>query len=445
MTEDTAIIVKNLSKIYKLYTSPADRLKESLHPLRKIYHHDFFALRDVSLEIKKGESVGIIGKNGSGKSTLLKILSGVLIPTSGTVQVSGKVSALLELGAGFNPELTGVENVYFNGTLMGYTRDEINERLDQILSFADIGEFVYQPIKTYSSGMFVRLAFAVAINVDPEVLIIDEALSVGDMKFQRKCFSRIERFRDDNKTILYVTHALPSVNTLCDTAYLFNDGRLVEHGKASYVTQVFQKMMFDEEDIVENNDAQELLVESNAFNRTTQSNSVLCAGNIVKNDALIKSATDKLNSWDGIKRAEIIDCGILDSNGDKVALLTTGHNYTFYTKVLTYIDHIAIHVGYPITNVKGLLVFAVNTEIQNICLPAQERGSIVEGRVDVNMWLAPGDYFLTFRTGANLEVFDVLYDKIHFRVVGECRMHPQSIVNLEPKVSLKQIGNVDSM
>ena len=206
MPEEVVIKIENLSKVYKLYNSPVDRLKESLHPLRKQYHHDFYALNNVSFEIKKSESVGIIGKNGSGKSTLLKILTGVLTPTSGTVKVNGKVSALLELGAGFNPELSGIENVYFNGMLMGYTREDMAERLDEILSFADIGNFVHQPVKTYSSGMFVRLAFAVAINVDPDILIVDEALAVGDIKFQRKCFLKIEELRKSNKSILFVSH-----------------------------------------------------------------------------------------------------------------------------------------------------------------------------------------------------------------------------------------------
>lgn len=435
MVIDKAITVQHVSKVYKLYNSPADRLKESLHPLRRIYHHDFYALKDVSFEIFKGESVGIIGKNGSGKSTLLKILSGVLTPTSGTATVNGKVSALLELGAGFNPELTGIENVYFNGTLMGYSRDEMNERLDEILSFADIGEFVCQPIKTYSSGMFVRLAFAVAINVDPEILIIDEALSVGDIKFQRKCYSRIERFRNDGKTILFVSHSLQSVNVLCDTAYLFDSGNLIEYGKASSVTKVFQKMMYGEDELIEENNIEEGLCKADVDNVSMLDN------NMPKGvDELLKVAFKKLKKWDGIKKAEIIDCGILNSAGSNVTILNVGHKYRFYTQILAHVDSIVINVGYPITNLKGLLVFAVNSEIQKIRLTAQDRGSVVEGSVEVTMWLAPGDYFLTFRTGTNLEVFDVQYDKVHFKVIGGCNLHPESIANLEPKVSIKEIG-----
>jgi ABC-type polysaccharide/polyol phosphate transport system ATPase subunit len=243
MTEENAIKAENLSKIYKLYNSPVDRLKESLHPFRRQYHHDFYALNDVSFEIKKGESVGIIGKNGSGKSTLLKILTGVLSPSSGTVHVNGKISALLELGAGFNPDLTGIENIYFNGMLMGYTREEMVERLDDILSFADIGKFAYQPVRTYSSGMFVRLAFAVAVNVDPEILIVDEALAVGDTFFQRKCFIKMENILSKlDTTLLLVSHDENATIKLCNTAMLLSDGNLVAFDKPKDIYRKYVKL-----------------------------------------------------------------------------------------------------------------------------------------------------------------------------------------------------------
>lgn len=241
MTDDIAIKVDNLSKVYKLYTSPIDRLKESLNPLRKKYHQDFFALNDVSFEIKKGESVGIIGKNGSGKSTLLKIISGVLTPTNGNVQVNGKIAALLELGSGFNPELSGIENVYFNGMLMGYTRDEMDARLDDILSFADIGDFVYQPVKSYSSGMLVRLAFSVAISVEPEILIVDEALSVGDVYFQAKCINAIDRFRSNGCNVFFVSHNIETIKSLCQCAIHLENGKMVGIGDAGEITDVYMR------------------------------------------------------------------------------------------------------------------------------------------------------------------------------------------------------------
>ncbi len=224
MIPDAAVTVEDLSKVYKLYDSHKDRLKEALNPFRTQYRKDFYALRNVSFQITKGDTVGIIGRNGSGKSTLLKIISGVLTPTSGSVTVSGKVSALLELGAGFNPELTGLENVYFNGILMGYTRNEMNQKMDGILSFADIGDFIHQPVKTYSSGMFVRLAFAVAIKVEPEILVVDEALSVGDMAFQQKCLDHFRQLQQAGVTIILVTHDILLTRTCCRSVIYLADG-----------------------------------------------------------------------------------------------------------------------------------------------------------------------------------------------------------------------------
>jgi len=244
MSDDLVIKVENLTKTYKLYESHMDRLKESLSPVRRKYHHDFYALHDVSFEIKKGETVGIIGKNGSGKSTLLKIITGVLTPTSGTVQVNGKVSALLELGAGFNPELNGIENIYFNGTLMGYSREEMDAKLDEILSFADIGEFIHQPVKTYSSGMYVRLAFAVAINIDPDILIIDEALSVGDALFQQRCIAKIRAMKDSGVTLLFVSHAPEVLRTLCTNGIWLECGRIKMIKEAVKVSNAYQHEIF---------------------------------------------------------------------------------------------------------------------------------------------------------------------------------------------------------
>lgn len=244
MPDTIAIKVENLTKVYKLYNSPIDRLKESLHPFRRKYHHDFYALHDVSFDVKKGESVGIIGKNGSGKSTLLKILTGVLSPGCGAVQVNGNVSALLELGAGFNPELNGIDNVYFNGTLMGYSKEEMDGKLDEILAFADIGEFVYQPVKTYSSGMYVRLAFAVAINVNPDILIIDEALSVGDALFQQRCIAKIRNLKDSGVTLFFVSHAPEVLRALCTKGIWLEKGRIKMIDDAVKVSNAYQHEIF---------------------------------------------------------------------------------------------------------------------------------------------------------------------------------------------------------
>ena len=224
-SNETAILVKDLCKVYKLYDKPSDRLKEAFHLNRKKFKENY-ALNHVNMSIGQGETVGIIGTNGSGKSTILKIITGVLNQTSGEVLVNGRISALLELGAGFNMEYNGIENIYLNGTMIGFTEKEIEEKLPEILEFADIGDYVYQPVKTYSSGMFVRLAFAVAINIDPEILIVDEALSVGDVFFQAKCYRKFEEFKEKGKTIVFVSHDLSSISKYCDRVYLLNKGNL---------------------------------------------------------------------------------------------------------------------------------------------------------------------------------------------------------------------------
>ena len=222
------IEIKNLSKVYKIYENPIDRLKEALNPFGKKYHKPFYALKNISFNIKRGEVVGIIGKNGSGKSTLLKIISGVLKPTSGKISINGKVSALLELGTGFHPELNGIENIYLYGSIMGIPKNEMKKKLQDIIDFADIGDFIYRPVKTYSSGMFSRLAFAVAIQVEPEILIVDEVLSVGDISFQYKCFEKFKEFKDKGITILFVTHSMGQVLNHCNRAIFLKDGELVK-------------------------------------------------------------------------------------------------------------------------------------------------------------------------------------------------------------------------
>lgn len=243
---ESVIQIQNVSKVYKLYENPIDRLKESLHPGGKKYHHDFFALRDISFDVKKGETVGIIGKNGSGKSTLLKIITGVLTPTMGTMNVSGRISALLELGAGFNPEYSGLENVYLQGTMMGYSREDMRERVPEILKFADIGEFINQPVKVYSSGMFIRLAFSVAINVEPEILIVDEALAVGDMSFQAKCMTAFKRMQQKGVTVLFVSHDTASVKSLCSWAVWLENGVIKRIGNAGEIAEDYMRTIREE-------------------------------------------------------------------------------------------------------------------------------------------------------------------------------------------------------
>lgn len=232
---DLAISVQNLQKIYQLYDKPIDRMKEALSLSRKNYHKQHYALNNLTFEVKKGETIGIIGTNGAGKSTLLKIITGVLTPTSGNVIVNGKISALLELGAGFNPEYTGLENIYLNGTMMGLDEKQIKEKIPSVLAFADIGEFINQPVKTYSSGMFARLAFAVAVNVEPEILIVDETLSVGDVRFQIKCMQKMKQMMQNGVTVLFVTHDINAIRRFCTRAIWINQGVIKEIGEVNTV------------------------------------------------------------------------------------------------------------------------------------------------------------------------------------------------------------------
>ena len=233
---EQVIKVDHVSKIYKIYDQPTDRFKEALGIGKKLYHKDYYALNDLSFQVGKGEIVGIVGRNGSGKSTILKILTGVLNPSSGHVEVAGKVAALLELGAGFNMEYTGMKNIYLNAAMMRVSEEEIEKKLPEILAFADIGDYIHQPVKTYSSGMFVRLAFAVAINVDPDILIVDEALAVGDARFQMKCMDKFMEFVERGKTILFVTHDVNSVKRFCNRAIWLNQGRMIMGGNTDEVT-----------------------------------------------------------------------------------------------------------------------------------------------------------------------------------------------------------------
>lgn len=240
MSVNTIVEVKNLTKAYKLYNKKSDRLREALDFSKKQYYTPYYALNDVSFSIEKGETIGILGTNGSGKSTLLKILSGVVAPTSGSAVVNGKISALLELGAGFNPEYTGLENIALHGTMMGYSPEEMKKKSEEIIRFADIGEYITQPVKTYSSGMFARLAFAAAINVEPEILIVDEVLSVGDMRFQIKCMNQMKKMMENGTTILFVSHDISSVRRFCKRSIWLNKGQLMAVGETNDIADQYE-------------------------------------------------------------------------------------------------------------------------------------------------------------------------------------------------------------
>lgn len=326
--EDVAIKVENLCKIYKLYEKPIDRLKESLHPLKKKCHSDFYALNNISFSVKKGETVGIIGKNGSGKSTLLKIITGVLTQNSGNIEINGRVSALLELGAGFNPEFTGIENIYLNGTLMGYSHEEMGNRIPAIIEFADIGEFIHQPVKIYSSGMFIRLAFAVAINVDPDILIIDEALAVGDLRFQLKCMDKFDEFRQQGKTIIFVSHDINSVKRFCSRSIWINEGMISYIGDTDICTDRYT-------DYLKIQDHQS----NSKENKLDKENITTLYNNIEPKNQI----------------AEILDIKLLNCNYDEIESIDYG-------------QHIIVEVTYVVSNllidkpVLGVAIYGINNE-----------------------------------------------------------------------------------
>ena len=406
---DTAIKITNLTKIYKLYARNRDRLKDSLGLSKKAQYKEHYALKNVDMEVKTGESVGIIGVNGSGKSTILKIITGVLNATSGDVQINGRISALLELGAGFNMEYTGLENVYLNGTMMGFTEMEIDERLQDILDFADIGDFVNQPVKTYSSGMFVRLAFAVAINIDPEILIVDEALSVGDVFFQAKCYHKFEEFKKMGKTILFVSHDLTSIAKYCDRVILLNKGVKLAEGNPKDMVNMYKKLLvhqLDEETL-------EDVSGKSAIGEKAED------GKSWKNNFEVNpTVTDY-----GEKQAEIVDFAIIDQYGAYSSIIEKGSVYKVKAKI-----HFHETVKNPIftitiKNKQGTDITGTNTMFERI-----ETGTVNAGETRIvtyeqQMNLQGGDYLLslgcTGYVGDNFVVYHRLYDLVSFNVLSD--------------------------
>ena len=368
MHSDIAISVENLTKTYRIFGHPGDRIKQALTLGRMRFHREFTALKGVSFEVKKGETVGIIGRNGSGKSTLLQLICGILKPTSGMAHVNGRVSALLELGAGFNPEFTGSENVYFQGALMGLTREEMNERFGAIAAFADLGEFINEPVRTYSSGMFVRLAFAVGAHVDADILVIDEALSVGDVYFVQKCMRFLQQFIQQNGTILLVSHDIGSITQLCQTVYWLDDGRVVHRGAPREVTERYLESMYEQQQgqsgAAKGNPAAPVGVQARDmrldFINTT----------CYRNDIEIRSFPSTAAGF-GKGGATITLAELLDEQrrplsavvgGEIVTLLIRGHST------------IAIHrplVGFLVKNKTGQILFGDNTYTSYLDQPPQ--------------------------------------------------------------------------
>lgn len=406
--EEIAIKVDRVSKIYRLYDKPADRVRDALGFGKKKRYKEHFALNDVSFEIKRGESIGIIGTNGSGKSTILKIITGVLNPTGGEVTVDGRISALLELGAGFNMEYTGIENIYLNGTMCGFTREEVDERMQDILNFADIGDFVYQPCKTYSSGMFVRLAFAVAINIEPEILIVDEALSVGDVFFQAKCYKKFEEFKRMGKTILFVSHDLSSISKYCDRVILLNKGDKVAEGGPKEMVNLYKRFLVNQGEIGRT-------LQSGAQNASESAE----ASEGWKSSYVINPEVDEY----GTGAASIIDFAVVDEDGKCTNSIIKGTTFQIKSKVrfLETVDNPIF--TFTFKNIKGTAVTGSNTMIEKVDIGTARPGEIYVACFEQEMSLQGGEYLLSIScTGyadGEFQVYHRLYDVINVTVISD--------------------------
>ena len=401
--EEIVIKVKEVSKIYRLYNKPTDRVKDALGFSKKKRYQEHYALNKVSFDVKKGEAVGIIGTNGSGKSTILKIITGVLNATEGEVEVGGRISALLELGAGFNMEYSGVENVYLNGTMIGFTKEEIDERLENILNFADIGEFVHQPVKTYSSGMFVRLAFAVAINIDPEILIVDEALSVGDVFFQAKCYKKFEEFKKMGKTIIFVSHDLSSVSKYCDRVVLLNQGNKLAEGSPKDMVNMYKKVLVNQLSGVKSTSIVEKEIEKAAW----------------KTHYVINPEVDEY----GNGSANIIDFAVIDDEEKYTNTLVKGTTFQIKSKVM-FMEPIDNPIfTFTFKNIQGTAVTGSNTMIEKVDIGTAQPGDVYVATFEQEMYLQGGEYLLSIScTGyadGNFQVYHRLYDVINITVISD--------------------------
>lgn len=429
MKAGVSIAVNEVGKAYRVYDRPQDRLKELFSISGKKYFNEFWALDGVSFEINRGETVGIIGRNGSGKSTLLQIICGILKPTRGTVETSGRISALLELGTGFNPEFTGRENVYLNGALMGFTKEEIDCRYRDILDFAEIGDFINQPVKTYSSGMYVRLAFACAVNVDPDILIVDEALSVGDVFFQQKCFRKIADFKERGKTMLLVSHSLEAIQKNCGRAVFLEKGRVMKVGESR--------------DVI-NHYLETTLLKSETPHGDRKKDAPRRARDIPEaEDRCRKKPSYNSNEYRyGNFKAAIVDFSMLDDAGRENTVVISGQPLRFRFEV-AFEEAVECPVyGLTVKTKDGVLVYANNTWFSGMHVEPGNRGDsvIVEFRQNVN--LAAGDYFISVGVaeqikGENVPV-DRRYDLAYLKVMPADRS--VGIVNMFSTIEVRDAG-----
>lgn len=437
------ILVDTISKCYRIFQNPQDRFKQALidrfqtvlgtKNVRPLYR-EHWALRDVSFEVQPGEAVGILGRNGAGKSTLLQIIAGTVAPTSGTVQTTGRITALLELGSGFNPEFTGRENVFLNAQILGLSREEALARFDDIASFADIGDFIEQPVKTYSSGMIMRLAFAVQTVLDPDVVIVDEALSVGDAKFQEKCFRKLRMLREIGTSILFVSHDINAVTSFCDRALLFDAGALVNSGRPVDVSKVYIESLYGEPSTGLTHEEQGDLTGKSEPERISTIQSLvpdLTETNAVQGDYRF-----------GDRRVEIMNVAIFDRSGKRVDVLVSGDQYRISQTVVAHFPVVDLASGFIIRNKRGVDLFGMTNKTAGVEIPRIEAGQAFEISIIFDAWLAAGDYFLqAANAGENGVQYDCRIDALHFVVINTPTLFTTSIVNLNPKLSFELMNN----
>ena len=443
--EVPAIEVKNVVKIYKLYDKPKDRVKEAFGLGQKQVHKLHYALNGVSMNIYRGETVGIIGTNGSGKSTILKIITGVLNPTQGEVAVDGRISALLELGAGFNQEYNGIENVYLNGTMMGFSEKEIDAKLPAILEFADIGDYVYQPVKTYSSGMFVRLAFAVAINIEPEILIVDEALSVGDVFFQAKCYHKFEEFKQMGKTIVFVSHDLSSISKYCDRVFLLNKGNLLGEGSPKEMIDAYKRVLVGQYEVPEDGGQHNLLddeeLRAAAGGRSAGAvNGAAGSRNAGLGNGVVGAVNPELLEY-GTKQAEIVEYYLTDDRGVRTTAVIKGTEFTVHMRV-RFADTLPAPIfAFSVKNVQGTEITGTNSMIEKAFLEPAKPGQVKDVTFTQRMSLQGGEYLLSLGvTGYNGDTFEVyhrLYDTLNITVVSD--KNTVGYYDMDSKVTVEDV------
>lgn len=449
MSDAPAISIRSVSKKYRLYSSPSERLKEVLHPFRKQYHREFWALRDISFDVPVGATLGIIGRNGSGKSTLLQIICSILRPTHGEVSVCGRVSALLELGAGFNPQFTGRDNAIFNGQLMGLSRAGITARMPEIEAFADIGEFIDQPVKTYSSGMFVRLAFACAIQMDPDILLVDEALAVGDAKFQEKCFRKFREFQQAGKTVVFVTHDMNAIVRYCDYGMLLEQGKLVVAGdQPKEIVHRYLDLL--EGRIPQTNDKQgsdappqKPATASDIPGRAVES---FLAGDPSGDCLPLRPNYNKDEYRQGFDRAEVVDCLLVSEGRCDPSAVSCGQVVDVYIKARFH-EPIAQPVfGLCVKTVDGLILFGYHTGYAGLSIASADAGQTVTVKFSLRMNVAPGDVFFDIGIAhktSNGEVvsLDRRCASVHLAILEN--RHFDGVTMLDPEVTVASVERSD--